>query len=39
MNLQNIIQSVVDTWLPLLEVAGVIVLLLVIVHFFKRKND
>ena len=38
MNWNNIFQSIVDTWLPLLGFVGVIAILAIIVYFIKKKK-
>lgn len=39
MNIHNVLQSIVDTWLPVLGVIGVIILLIIVARFLKKKKD
>jgi hypothetical protein len=37
-NWNNVIQSVQDTWLPIIAIFGVIIIALVIVKFIRKKS-
>lgn len=39
MNFKNVLQSVVDTWLPAIGIMGALILLVIVVSIYKRKQN
>ncbi len=39
MNFENVIQSIIDTWLPVFGVAVVALMLFLLVRFLKKRRE